>query len=410
MMRQSIAAASWSATDVTPHSCIDDGGEHAAGNAEVAPAFGKRTTILRKSLIFRTLDNERESAVRPDVVSTRNIMNANAPSLNRRRFLMGTAGACAALGTGGWLWSRDRPWLIFRRTSYALGSSITMSVWHRDEEAAEAALDAAFAELELVESVMSIYRTESQLSRLNQESMLTQPHPHLVTVLEYATAMAKETNGSFDVTVQPLWDLYHNAKKHNCLPNEAEVIQSRALVDWRRLQITPSRIQLTGEGTAITLNGIAQGFAADAAMAVLRRAGVAHALIDAGEMNALGVKPDGSAFTVGIQHPRHDDAFVSMAKLQDRCLATSGDYQTRFSDDFAHHHLFDPHTGHSPTELASVSIVAPTAMAADALSTAVFVLGAERGMDLVRRTPGTDALLVSKSGKITSTDGFPLNA
>ncbi len=323
---------------------------------------------------------------------------------------MGTAGACAALGTGGWLWSREQPWQVFRRTFHALGSSITMSVWHRDEAAAEAALDAAFAELEIVENVMSIYRPESQLSRLNQEAMLDNPHPHLVMVLEYATAMAKETDGVFDVTVQPLWELYHNAKKHNRLPSETDVIQARALVDWKRLKITPTRLQLTGEGTAITLNGIAQGFAADAAMAVLRRAGVAHALIDAGEMNALGGKPDGAAFTVGIQHPRHDDAFVSMAKLQDRCLATSGDYQTRFSDDFTHHHLFDPHTGYSPTELASVSIVAPTAMAADALSTAVFVLGAERGMDLVRRTPGTDALLVSKDGQVTATEDFPLNA
>jgi len=337
-------------------------------------------------------------------------LNISRPPLNRRSFLMGTVGACAALGTGGWLWSREKPWQVFRQTSHALGSSITISVWHRDEAAAETALDTAFAELELVESVMSIYRSESQLSRLNQDAALDDPHPHLVTVLEYATTMAKETNGAFDVTVQPLWDLYHNAKKHSRLPSEEEVIQARALVDWQRVKITPSRLQLTGAGTAITLNGIAQGFAADAAMVVLRRVGVMHALIDAGEMNALGGKPDGEAFTVGIQHPRHDDAFVSMAKLQDRCLATSGDYETRFSDDFVHHHLFDPHTGHSPTELASVSIVAPTAMAADALSTAVFVLGIERGMDLVRRTPGTDALLVSKSGKVTSTEGFPLNA
>lgn len=322
---------------------------------------------------------------------------------------MSTA-ACAALGTGGWFWSREQPWQVFRRTSHALGSAITMSVWHRDETAAESALDAAFAELELVESVMSIYRPESQLSRLNQDAALDDPHPHLFTVLNYATAMAKATNGAFDVTVQPLWELYHSAKKQNRLPNESEVSEARALVGWQRLKVTPTRLQLSGEGMAITLNGIAQGFAADAAMTVLRRAGVAHALIDAGEMNALGGKPDGTTFTVGIQHPRHDDAFVSMAKLQDRCLATSGDYQTRFSDDFVHHHLFDPHTGHSPTELASVSIVAPTAMAADALSTAVFVLGAERGMDLVRRTPGTDALLVSKSGQITSTEGFPLNA
>jgi thiamine biosynthesis lipoprotein len=333
--------------------------------------------------------------------------SSHAPR-SRRRFLMSTAGACAALGTAGWLWSREQPWQVFRRTSHALGSSVTLSVWHRDEAAAEAALDAAFAELERVESLMSLYRAESQLSQLNQQAVLDDPHPHLITVLEYASSMAEETHGAFDVTVQPLWEIYHQARKQNRLPSEAEVNEARSLVEWRRVQISPGCVKLTGEGTAVTLNGIAQGFAADAAMAAMRRAGAVHALIDTGEMNATGGKPDGSAFTVGIQHPRDPGTFVSMAKLQDRCLATSGDYQTRFSGDFVHHHLFDPRTGHSPTELASVSIVAPTAMAADALSTAVFVLGAERGMDLVSRTPGTDALLVSKSGQITSTKGFPL--
>ncbi len=228
-------------------------------------------------------------------------------------------------------------------------------------------------------------------------------------MLAYAGEIAGQSGGAFDVTVQPLWELYQNAKKHSRLPGEMEVAQARALVDWRRVKITPQRIQLNGDGTAITLNGIAQGFAADVAMSVLRRAGMAHALIDAGEMNALGGKPDDGSFKVGIQHPRHAEAFISMARLQDRCLATSGDYQTLFSDDFVHHHLFDPRTGHSPTELASVSIVAPTAMKADALSTAVFVLGIERGMELVRQTPGTDALLVSKSGGITATEGFPLS-
>lgn len=337
-------------------------------------------------------------------------MNTNTPSLNRRRFLMGTAGACAALGTGGWLWSQPQRWQVYRKTSRALGAAVTLSVWHRDAALAEAALDAAFAELELIESVMSIYRSESQLSRLNQDAMLDDPHPHLVTVLQFASAIAQQTSGAFDVTVQPLWELYHNAKKHNRLPREAEVMQARALVDWQRVKITPERLQLDGAGTAITLNGIAQGFAADAAMAVLRRAGVEHALIDAGEMNALGGKPDGAGFTVGIQHPRHADAFVSMAKLQDRCLATSGDYETRFSDDFVHHHLFDPHTGHSPMELASVSIVAPTAMMADALSTAVFVLGVERGMELVRSMDGVDALLITKAGRSTATAGFPTAA
>jgi len=337
------------------------------------------------------------------------VKTLSAPN-NRRRFLLGTAGACSALGLGGWRWWESQRWQVFRQTSHALGSTVTMSVWHQDQDAAESALETAFAELERIECALSIYRPESEICRLNRDAALDAPSAHLVTVLDFATQIAKQTDGAFDVTVQPLWELYRAVQQQGELPDESAVKLARSRVDWRRVQLTPNRIKLDGEGTAITLNGIAQGYAADAAMAVLKKAGVAHALIDAGEMNALGGKPDGAAFTVGIQHPRHADAFVSMAKLQDRCLATSGDYETRFSDDFVHNHLFDPRTGHSPTELASVSIAAPTAMAADALSTAVFVLGAERGMELVRSTPGTDALMVSKSGKITATDGFPLNA
>lgn len=335
-------------------------------------------------------------------------MNSHTSSRNRRRFLMGTAGACAALGTGGWLWSQSQRWQLFRKASHALGAAVTISVGHRDADAAEAALDAAFAELELVESVMSLYRPESQLCRLNQDKGLDHPHPHLVTVLQCASKVALQTSGAFDVTVQPLWELYQNAKKQNRLPSEAEVIQARALVDWQRVKLTPERVQLDGAGTAVTLNGIAQGFAADVAMSVLRGAGIEHALIDAGEMGALGGKMDGEPWKVGIQHPRQPEALVSTAKLQDRCLATSGDYETRFSEDFVHHHLFDPHTGHSPSELASVSIAAPTAMMADALSTAVFVLGVERGLAFVKGLPGVDALLVRKDGKIEATKDFPL--
>jgi thiamine biosynthesis lipoprotein len=333
------------------------------------------------------------------------------PAYSRRRFLLGTAGACAAVDAGVWQSSRrrnDRE--TVRRTSHALGSAVTMTVWHRSRAAGESALDAAFAELERVEEVMSIYRPGSEISRLNRDGVLEAPDPRLVTVLESAAGLAARTGGAFDVTVQPLWDLYREAKEQGCLPDEAAVREARARVDWRRVEVTPERIRLAGDGTAITLNGIAQGFACDAALATLRGSDVSHALIDTGEMGALGGKPDGEAWKVGIQHPRLSDAFISLARLEDRCLATSGDYQTRFSAGFAHHHLFDPHTGHSPSELASVSVAAPSAMDADALSTAVFVLGAERGLALLRDLPGTDALLVLKDGRVVATDGFPAEA
>ncbi len=225
---------------------------------------------------------------------------------NRRRFLLGTTGACAALAAGGWRYLRPSSgsgeWVLVRRTSHALGAAVTLSAWHHDRAAGEAALDAAFAELELVESVMSLYRPGSQLSRLNRDKVLDHPHPCLVRVLEFAAQMAKQTDGAFDVTVQPLWDLYATARKQGRLPDEAEVRDVRRRVDWRRVNIAADRISLSGEGTALTLNGIAQGFAADAAMAALRSAGVAHALIDAGENAALGGKPDRAAWNVGIQH------------------------------------------------------------------------------------------------------------
>jgi thiamine biosynthesis lipoprotein len=341
-------------------------------------------------------------------------MNSPTPPPTRRRFLLGTAGACAAVGAGVWQFPPSKPasgkWDLTRRTSFALGSAVAISVWHRDAASGEAALDAAFAELEQVENIMSLYRPDSQISRLNRNASLQQPHPYLVTVLEFAAHIAEQTSGAFDVTVQPLWNLYQGAKQQGRLPEQPQVLEACSRVDWRRVQTSPDRVTLSGEGTAITLNGIAQGFAADMAMAALRRAGVSHALIDTGEMGALSGKPDGSAWRVGIQHPRQPGAFVSLANLQDRCLATSGDYETWFSADFVNNHLFDPRTGHSPMELSSVSIAAPTGMTADALSTAVFVLGVERGMKLVRSIPGTDALFVTKDGSMTMTEGFPIAA
>lgn len=294
------------------------------------------------------------------------------------------------------------------RTSWALGSNVSITVLHRDWAAGEAAIDAAFHELELIEDVMSIYRLESQLSRLNRDGVLDDPHPHFAEVLHAAQAMSRRSHGAFDVTVQPLWDLYAMAQRENRLPSDEEIAAARQHVDWNRLYVARSQIRLDGVGTAITLNGIAQGFAADRVAAVLREHGVEHALIDTGEISAMGTKLDGGAWSIGIQHPRDREAYVSVAELAGRCLATSGDYATTFSDDHRHHHLLDPRTGRSPDDLASVSIVARSALDADALSTAVFVMGAKAGLELVEQTPGADALLVLKNGRFVTTVGFPI--
>jgi thiamine biosynthesis lipoprotein len=345
----------------------------------------------------------------------------------RRRFLCGVVGAGAAVGLGGLglfnarkdgseqtgqssgalLASGLTP---ARRSSRAFGTTVSIEAWHSDRRAAMDAVNAAFGELALVEELLSIYRPDSQLCRLNHEKVLDGPHPYFLEVLLAAAEMSRRSRGAFDITVQPLWSVYADAKKSGSLPTAAAIEIARGSVDWRQVVVESNRVRLRGKDTQITLNGIAQGYAADRASSALVAHGVAHALVDSGEIGTIGGKPDGDLWSVGVQHPRHDDAYLSLARLNGRCLATSGDYATTFSDDFRFNHLFDPRTGQSPTEFASVSIAAPTAMMADALSTAVFVLGLEQGLALVDATPGADALVMLKDGRTMATRGFPKTA
>ena len=333
--------------------------------------------------------------------------------VNRRKFMMLSVSGAAAMALGHaatnrWGGTTVRPLVenAVTRRSWALGSDVTMAILGAPTSRAERALDAAFAELETVEQVMSLYRADSQLCRLNRDGVLDRPHSQLVEVLLAAREMSRQSDGAFDVTVQPLWELFSSSSKRGELPTEAEVSTARRSVDWRGIEIGVDRIRLRSPVRAVTLNGIAQGFAADRAVAVLRQHGIEHALVNSGEVGCLGRKPSGEDWTVGVQHPRVADAYVSLAMLDGRSLATSGDYETKFSDDFSKNHIFDPRSGQSPSELASASILAPSAMQADALSTTAMVLGPERTLALVESLPNVDVLLVLKNGRVMRTRGF----
>jgi len=282
-----------------------------------------------------------------------------------------------------------------------------MTVLHGRREGAEQAVEGALVELARVDRIMSIYRAESQVAVLNREGVLKNPDGYLVEVLEAAQEMSRRTAGAFDVTVQPLWEVYAAASKAGKLPEAAAVTVAVAKVDWRKVEVAAERVALKGTGMGITLNGIAPGYAADRVMAALRGFGVEHAMVNTGEIGTIGRKEDGSAWTVGVQHPRRADAFVAVAKLEGRCMATSGDYETSFSADHGYNHIFDPATGRSPEGFSSVTVVASTGTEADALSTAVFVLGYEKGLKLIESTKGAAALFVLKDGRVLATDGFP---
>ncbi len=333
--------------------------------------------------------------------------------MNTRRKLlvaMAGAGSLAALalarphrsdrtGTGSLL-----PVEVHGRWGRTSRSSLSTASRDIVERAIEDALD----ELHRIEDIVSLYRPGSEISRLNRHGMLERPSPDFVSLLRYARRLSARTGGAFDVTVQPLWELYASAYAGGRMPRSEE-IDARVRGSASASSTIGARRVRLGLRMGVTLNGIAQGFAADRVLAVLRRHGVENALVDTGELGAVGTKQSGAPWTAGIQDPRREDAFVSIATLDGRCLATSGDYATAFSADFSCHHIFDPATGRSPQAFRSVSVVASSGLDADALSTAAFVLGLPDGLRLIDEWPGADALFVLKDGSVQATAGFPGN-
>ncbi len=296
-----------------------------------------------------------------------------------------------------------------QRKGHAFGTEVVITVFHEERFQADQAVTAAFNELELVESLMSLYRRDSQVCRLNRQKVLKDPHPYLIEVLENAQAMAERSNGAFDVTVQPFWSTYYRAQERGVLPSEREIHAAREKVGWRGLKVSQRQVELTMPGMAVTLNGIAQGYAADRVLDALRKHRVTHAMVNTGEVGTLGHKDAGhrSDWRVGIQHPRAEEALIALAGLHGGCMATSGDYATTFSPDRKHHHIFDPRTGDSPQTFSGITVVAPRGVDADALSTAAFVSGIEGARKLVEGMPGAEAVFICKDGSMLATSGFP---
>ena len=298
---------------------------------------------------------------------------------------------------------------IVSGAAFAFGTTISIDVIHPDRQLAHAAISAALIAAQEIDQLMSVHSEHSQIARLNRHGYLNDAHPHVLKVLTNAAELSALTDGAFDITVQPLWLRYQAAALQQGLPSEADRRHAMALVDWRQVNLESKNVQLNRSGMSVTLNGIAQGYAVDVARQILLQRGITRALLDTGEFSAKGNKSHDQPWKVGIRDPRNAQTLACVVPLQERCLATSGDYETSFTSDFAHHHIFDPGSGDSPMELASVSVIADTGLQADGLSTAMMVLGAEKSLALATRLDNVDVLLIGKDGKQWHSPKFPLH-
>jgi FAD:protein FMN transferase len=280
-----------------------------------------------------------------------------------------------------------------------LGAAAELTLWHADESLARRTILKVRREIERHEAIFSLYR-DSEITRLNRDGALARPSADLVAVIDASQRLGRLSDGAFDITVQPLWRAYeaHFWSRAQIAPDiaarAAEV--ARRLVDYRRVQAGAARISLA-PGMAITFNGIAQGTITDRVADLVRNEGFEQAVVGLGEWRALGRHPDGRPWRAATRAGNID--------LADNALAVSSGAGTAFEPGGKFHHIFDPATGASANALAEVAVTASRAMIADALATAICVVGEERAARLLAAYPGARALITRTDGTTASLGG-----
>lgn len=282
----------------------------------------------------------------------------------------------------------------------ALGGQVRMLIRHRHEHEARNILGHCLGEIERLERIFSLYRENSEIVLLNRDGRLDGPSQDLRMLLGEAQRSGHLSNGLFDVTIQPLWQLYskHFATRHAAStgPSLAEIDDIRRRVDYREIDLDNGRVRLARPGMGLTLNGIAQGYITDRVADILKNAGMTDVLIDLGEIRIL----DGANWNVGVAHPTRDGQTIRRLSVHGAAVATSSGGGSRFEPTGRYHHILDPRTGDSPRGCLSATAIAPTATAADALATTLTLSRLRRVRPLLRAFGGQRAIMVMADGQV----------
>ncbi|GAE01592.1 membrane-associated lipoprotein involved in thiamine biosynthesis [Clostridium botulinum B str. Osaka05] len=294
--------------------------------------------------------------------------------------------------------------------SFAMNTEITYRVFGKN---AQQALNSGKAEIMQIENTLSRFIPQSEISKVNKSAGKNCENlsPDTYELLSRAVELSKISQGLFDVTIGPLIDLW-DYKYASEAPEKAKIHQVIPLVNYRDLVLNPCKrtAGLQNSGQSIDLGGIGKGFASDRFIEILKKYGITSAFTNiGGNVSTLGNKPDGSPWSVGIRHPREENRLIGAISVTGKAVVTSGDYERYFIDRDGKrcHHILDPTTGY-PAEsgLISVTIIADSAMIADALSTSVFVAGLEKGLNFLENFPKAEVVIVDSNLRIYMTQGM----
>jgi thiamine biosynthesis lipoprotein len=316
-----------------------------------------------------------------------------------RRTSAATGSLLGGRPNGGWI----------KREEAIMGTAISVELWCDDRRAGEAAADAVMAEMHRIDRAMSPYRPDSELSRINREaaSSAVPLSAEMTRLLVRAKAFSELSEGAFDITYAAVGRLFDYRKRIR--PMESELEQARCAVGYRNLLVDEAAqtVRFGRVGMCIDLGGFAKGHAVDQATEILRQRGIAHANVTAGGDSRVMGDRRGRPWSIGVRDPRRPGEVVALLPLEDTSISTSGDYERYFDEaGVRFHHLIVPSTGHSPCSIRSVTILAEDGLTTEALSKSVFVLGVDKGLQLIDSLADVDAVVVDALGQLHYSSGL----
>ena len=306
---------------------------------------------------------------------------------------------------------KERAGVVYTRD--LMGTLVEFTLMDGAADRFDAAAEAGFAEIARLEGLLSSYSPTSDVTRISTAGGGGGPvrvAPEVVEVVSKALEIAELSGGAFDPTIGALAGVWGWSGESGKVPSEEELARLLPLVDYTRIRVDEdaSTVELTGPGRALNLGGVAKGYIVARAIEKLKAGGVTRGIVRAGgDLTVFQTAKRPRPFKIGIRHPREAEKLLGEALVTGGAVTTSGDYERFFiKDGVRYHHILDPATGMPARGSRSVTIVAEDPTRADALSTAVFVMGPEAGMALIERLDGVEGVIVDAKGRVLRSSGF----
>ncbi len=307
------------------------------------------------------------------------------------------------------LWSAAALAEWFTNEQAIMGTVIRTELWSDNPSTAAEAIKLVNDEMHRIDRLMSTYKPDSEISRANRHAA-EKPikiSAELLDLFAKGIEMSRLSRGAFDITYASVGQMYDF--RAGVRPDEKQINAMLPAIDYRFVVLDPEQqtVFFARQGVRIDLGGIAKGYAVERAVSILRAQGIEHGLVSAGGDSRILGDRRGAPWIVGVRDPRNPDRVVARLPLIDEAVSTSGDYERFFEEDgVRYHHIISPATGHSASEVRSVTIIGPDATMTDGLSTSVFVMGVQDGLQLIDSLADFEAVIVDKHGQLHQSGGF----